>query len=79
MVSCGFYLLYTVPMPHSPGEKHPEVKKRSCFLGGKGKVKGKGREGGREGGREKYRMKEKQGEKIVWKKEEEGGKKVIER
>lgn len=61
MVSRGFYLLYTVPMPHSPGEKHPEVKKRSCFLGGK------------------YRMKEKQGEKIVWKKEEEGGKKVIER
>lgn len=53
MVSRGFYLLYTVPMPHSPGEKHPEVKK--------------------------YRMKEKQGEKIVWKKEEEGGKKVIER
>lgn len=48
MVSRGFYLLYTVPMPHSPGEKHPEVK-------------------------------EKQGEKIVWKKEEEGGKKVIER
>lgn len=27
------------PCHHSPGEKQPEVKKRSCFIGGRGERK----------------------------------------
>lgn len=53
MVSWGFYLLYTLPMPHSPGEKHSEVKKRSCCVGGR--VKGRIREGEQKKNMEKKR------------------------
>lgn len=69
MVSWGFYLLYTLPMPHSPGEKHPEVKKRSCCVGGR--VKGRMRE-------ERKRKTWRKREEYEWRKKEEGGKKVIE-
>lgn len=53
MVSRGFYLLYTVPMPHSPGEIQDERKARrkNCME--------KGRRGRKEGDR-KIRKKRKQ-------------------
>lgn len=73
MVSRGFYLLYTVPMPHSPGEKHPEVKKRSCFLGGrKGEIQDE-RKARRKNCMEKGRRGRKEGDRKIRKKRKQKG------